>query len=149
MRRHSSHAEAAALRIAELERKHLESIERSMQRFRILNAVGLRVQQELHPDSIYRTVANELRPLNLNVLITSWDESEQALRMDYVSRTAGENCDLEDISGLSQPVFKRGHSSDAGIRLALAQRQAVFSDAPASVFQRIMPTLSADQVQHP
>ncbi len=146
IRRHSRDSEQAALQIAELERQHRDSFERSLQRFKLFNAIGLRVQQELQPEAIYRVVTEELTPLGCDFLISLWEEPERTLRLDYVSLSASTLTDLEELTGISQTEFNMDIRHLSPFQEALAQRQAVLNKAPADLVRSVLPGVTADQV---
>ncbi len=146
IRRHSRGAEQAALQIAELERRHRDSFESSLQRFKRLNAVGLRAQQELRPETIYWVITEELKPLGCDFLISLWEEPEQTLRLDYVSLSASAPAALEELTGISQPEFRMDIRHLPLFQQAIAERQAVLCESPSDLLQYVSPSLSANQI---
>ncbi len=119
--------------------------DRSMQRFAQLNSVGLRVQQELQPEAIYRVIADELRPFGFSFLISLWDEPERSLRLEYLSAPPEMLAEFEDLTGLTQPAFTLDLNQLPPYQKAMEQRQAVLDDDPSDFFRRVLPDLPADQ----
>ncbi len=148
IRRHSRENEQAALLIAELERQHRESFERSTQRFKRLNSVGLRVQQELQPEAICQVIAEEFKPLGCDFLILLWDEPMQTLRPEYLSLSSELVSSLEELTGNTLPAFTMDVRQLPPYQKAMAQRQAILDDAPANLLCHVLPGLSADQIDH-
>src|SRR5512146_830426 len=119
--------------------------DRSMQRFTQLNSIGLRVQQELQPEAIYRVMADTLRSLGLNFVISLWDEPERSLRLEYLSLPPETLAEFEKLTDFEQPAFSMDLCRLPPYQKAMEERQAVLDDDPSDLFRRVLPDLPADQ----
>ncbi len=147
IRRRSEESKRVALNVAHVQREQRAEAERTARRWEILNAVGLKVQQELQLERIYQVVADELKGLGQDFLIALWQEAGRTLRVVHLAIAPSRMRALESLTGLTQSTLVLKIRDLPDLQKAMAQRQAVFSTNTADVVARAVPVLPAELVE--
>ncbi|MBI3742657.1 MAG: hypothetical protein HY257_12995, partial [Chloroflexi bacterium] len=142
IRRRARESADATVRAAESERQSRADAEKSARQWQIINAVGLRVQQETGATPIFEMIGAELKALNLECLIALWDEPGKTLRVDYLSMAQTLQKYLERLAGISLRDFRIKIADLKEYQEMLATRRAQFAITSEDSLRRVHPTLS-------
>src|SRR5574341_300631 len=147
VRRRSAESADAVTRAAVLERQRREEAERSARRWEILNAVGLKVLQELQPQPLFETIGAELKSLGLNCMIALWDEPGKTLRAEYISMSPALRRFLERRLDFSVRDLRLNLNDLPQYQQAIAAQRSSFGyttdETMLSVWPRLSKTLVA------
>ncbi|MBI4789366.1 MAG: GAF domain-containing protein [Chloroflexi bacterium] len=147
VRRRTVESSEAGDRLAQVERQRREEAERMAQRWELINAVGVFIQEESDPTRIFQVIGGELQKLRLHCFIALWDEPSQKLRLGYVSLAPAARRHLERLVGMSATEFRMNIADMPEFRRALAERRAVFFESSHEFIRRHWPQLSPEFAQ--
>ena len=131
---------------AETARQHQEEAERTARRWELLNAIGLKIQEESSPVRIFQVVGSELQKLGLICFIALWDKPGERLRLEYVSLTPTLQKYFERLVGLQLGDVRLNIADMPKFQEAIAERRGVFSQPSQEQVQRFLPKASAEIV---
>lgn len=146
IRRRSLESSEALEMAAKMERAARQEAERAARGWDLINAVGLAIQAEYDPARTFQVIGGELHRIELECLITLWEEPEKQLRVAFLSLPALLQRQLERLLGDSLANVRFDIAQMPKLRQALTERRGMYFSSGQELVRRYFPQVSSEVV---